>query len=303
VTRALDWERDGWDWPHRRHSHFVPTAGSRIRWHVQLMGSGPALLLLHGTGASTHSFRELMPLLARDFSVIAPDLPGHAFSTLPPEFEPTLTATAAALAELLVVLGVHPALAVGHSAGAALLVQMALEHMLDARRLVGLGAALVPFRGVGAALFPPAARLLSRSFTAARLVAHRARDPENVRRVVEGTGSRLDARGVGLYQRLASNPSHIAAVLRMLAVWDLAPLFDALPRLDPELLLVTGERDRAVPPSQAYAVASRVPRSQVTVLPATGHLLHEEQPDLVAGFVERHAGAARPVVPAKEGRP
>jgi magnesium chelatase accessory protein len=291
VTRGLDWERDGREWPHRRHSHFVPTAGSRIRWHVQRMGSGPDLLLVHGTGASTHSFRELMPLLARDFTVVAPDLPGHAFSTLPPEFEPTLTATSAALAELMGVLGVRPALAVGHSAGAAVLVQMALDGTLEARRLVG------------PALFSPAARLLSRSSTAARLVAYRARDPENVKRVVEGTGSRLDAHGVGLYQRLASNPGHIAAVLRMLAVWDLAPLFAALPRLDRELLLLAGERDRAVPLAQAHAVASRVPGTRVSVLPASGHLLHEELPALVAGFVERHGAAARSFLPRAERRP
>ena len=50
-------------------------------WHVQRMGKGPGLLMLHGTGASTHSWELLEPLLARRFQVVAPDLPGHGFTT------------------------------------------------------------------------------------------------------------------------------------------------------------------------------------------------------------------------------
>ena len=49
----LDWATDGRDWPNHAASRFVEAAG--MRWHVQVMGSGPALLLLHGTGAATHS--------------------------------------------------------------------------------------------------------------------------------------------------------------------------------------------------------------------------------------------------------
>jgi len=285
VMRGLDWERDGWDWPHREHSRFVEAGGSGIRWHVQVMGSGPVLFLLHGTGASTHSFRALMPTLARSYTVVAPDLPGHAFSRMPDGFEPTLRNTAAALEELLAALDVRPALSVGHSAGAALQIQMALDGALPATRIVALAGALVPFRGVGTALFSPAARMLARSSMAPRLIAFRARDTRNVERVVQGTGSHLDARGVEFYRRLASNPGHIAGVLRMLAVWDLEPLFRALPRLGPELLLVAGDRDRAVPLAQAYTVAAAVPRSRVEVVRGAGHLLHEEQPAAVARII------------------
>jgi magnesium chelatase accessory protein len=70
------------DWPHRTASRFVSAGG--IEWHVQVMGKGPCALLLHGTGASTHSFRDLAPALAPDFSVIAVDLPGHGFTGTPP---------------------------------------------------------------------------------------------------------------------------------------------------------------------------------------------------------------------------
>ncbi len=285
MMRGLDWEREGWDWPHREHSRFVDAAGSGIRWHVQVMGSGPVLFLLHGTGASTHSVRALMPTLARSFTVVAPDLPGHAFSRMPDRFEPTLRNTATALEELLTHLEVRPELAVGHSAGAALQIRMSLDGALPVGRIVALAGALVPFRGLGTALFSPAARLLARSSMAPRLIAFRARDTRNVERVVQGTGSHLDARGVELYRRLASNPGHIAGVLRMLAVWDLEPLFGALPRLAPELLLLAGDGDRAIPLAQAYTVNAAVPRSRVEVVRGAGHLLHEEQPAAVARLI------------------
>ncbi|MBQ1767400.1 MAG: alpha/beta fold hydrolase, partial [Aquincola sp.] len=74
----LHWARDGADWPHRAHSRFVHAGG--LHWHVQVAGQGPVLLLLHGTGASSHSMAGLLPLLAERFTVVVPDLPGHAFT-------------------------------------------------------------------------------------------------------------------------------------------------------------------------------------------------------------------------------
>ena len=47
------------------------------------MGQGPVVLLIHGTGAASHSWRGLAPLLASDFTLIAPDLPGHGFTQTP----------------------------------------------------------------------------------------------------------------------------------------------------------------------------------------------------------------------------
>ena len=76
---ALDWLAMHNRWPHASCSQFVRSA--HMRWHVQTMGSGPVALLLHGTGASTHSWRNVMPLLAQRFQVVALDLPGHGFSS------------------------------------------------------------------------------------------------------------------------------------------------------------------------------------------------------------------------------
>ena len=55
------------DWPLQAHSRQVFCAPHR--WHVQDIGEGEIVLLLHGAGGSTHSFRDLIPLLA-DLSLI-----------------------------------------------------------------------------------------------------------------------------------------------------------------------------------------------------------------------------------------
>ena len=75
----------------RRHVEDGP-----IRWHVTTMGRGPAVLLVHGTGASSHSLHPLMQRLAERFTVVAPDLPGHALTRIEPSFEPSLPSIARA---------------------------------------------------------------------------------------------------------------------------------------------------------------------------------------------------------------
>jgi magnesium chelatase accessory protein len=88
---------DRLDWPNRDGSSFVAAGG--IHWHVQRLGdpARPRLLLLHGTGAATHSFRDLAPLLANDFSVLALDLPGYGFTGQPTRAGLTLPGMAASV--------------------------------------------------------------------------------------------------------------------------------------------------------------------------------------------------------------
>jgi len=120
---SVRWEVEGQDWPNRVHSRFVRTA--MLDWHVQIAGpeagQAPVLLLVHGTGAATHSWRDLLPLLARHYTVIAPDMPGHGFTRGRISGGQSLPGMAIALGELLAKLG-HPAPAVivGHSAMARL---------------------------------------------------------------------------------------------------------------------------------------------------------------------------------------
>ncbi|RYY52594.1 MAG: alpha/beta fold hydrolase [Comamonadaceae bacterium] len=284
MTRPLDWEREGADWPHRAASSFVKAGG--IRWHVQQMGEqGPVLLMVHGTGASTHSWRLLLPLLAPHFRCVAFDLPGHAFSSAPPAAQLSLGGMAAAVAALVVRLGVTPSVVLGHSAGAAIGAWLCLHERLAPAALVSVNGAFMPLPGLAGLVFPPVARVMAATPLAARLFAWRASDRDAVRRLIADTGSVLDARGIELYARLVGNPAHADAALGMMARWNLVPLLDRLPKLKPGLHLVVGERDRAVSPAQSREIARRVPGAQLTVVPNAGHLAHEEDPSACAAAV------------------
>lgn len=277
---ALDWSVERGTWPHAECSEFHQAGG--LRWHVQRMGTGPILLLIHGTGASTHSWRSLAPLLAEHFTVIAADLPGHAFTESLPRRGFSLAGMAEAVAALVQSLDVDPRAVIGHSAGAAILARCCLDGALRPDLLVSINGALLPFRGPAGFLFPPLAKLLFLNPLTPRMFARSARDPERVTRLIRGTGSELDETGIALYGRLFSNPVHVAATLGMMANWDLHGLMRDLERLKVPLLLLTGENDQAVAPTDAERVRRRVGSARVVRLPGLGHLAHEEEAAAVA---------------------
>ncbi len=279
---SLDWHREGMTWPSHDASLFVEAGG--IRWHVQRMGAGPALLLLHGTGASTHSWRQLMPILARRFTVIAPDLPGHGFTAMAPRRGMSLPGMARLVAALLAELDVAPVLVAGHSAGAAILARMAIDGVIAPSALVSLNGAFLPFGGM-LRFLSPIARLMAATPLAARLFASRADDPRAVDRLLDGTGSTLDAEGVALYARLIRSPDHVHGALTMMANWELEPLVRDLGRLAVPSLLVAAANDRTVAPSQATEVASRIHGARVEKLAGLGHLAHEEAPAHIATVI------------------
>jgi magnesium chelatase accessory protein len=290
------WEREGRDWPNRAASRFVKADG--LRWHVQIMGRGPVLLLVHGTGAATHSWRDLTPILARDFTVVAPDLPGHGFSAMPSASGLSLPGMACGLTALLRALDLTPVLAAGHSAGAAILARMCLNGDIAPRGLVSLNGAFLPLPGGPARIFAPVAKLLARVPVVPHIFAWHVSDRAVAERLIRSTGSTIDAIGMDCYARLMRRPGHPAAALGMMANWDLLPLQRDLPRLRPPLLLIVGGNDRSIPPAAGGRVARLVPGAKVITMPGLGHLAHEEQPEQTASAIERFAQCTGVLVPA-----
>ncbi len=277
------------DWPNKAASRFVAQGG--LTWHVQVAGTGPVLLLIHGTGAATHSWRDMLAPLAAQFTVVAPDLPGHGLTRVPGNHALSLPAMARDLGGLLGKLDLAPVLAVGHSAGAAILARMCLDGIIAPAGLVSLNGAFLPLGGPAGQVFAPLARVLVGLPVLPQLFAWRAGNTRVVERLLAGTGSRLDADGVALYQRLVRNPGHAAAALRMMANWDLAPLVRDLPKLRARLLLVVGEGDLAIPPADAARVAALVPGAEVVRWPGLGHLAHEEDAALAVRCIVDFAGS------------
>ena len=278
-------------WPNRDASRMVDAGG--IRWHVQVAGCGPAILLLHGTGAASHSWAGMLPLLARRWTVVAPDLPGHGLSDVaPPRAALAIPGMAAAVAALLAALGVAPRVVAGHSAGAAVALRLVLDGSIRPAAVVGINAALLPpspvYRALGAPLLSP----LALSAGAARLAARVTASDWYMRRMLDSTGSRVSDDQLARYAAFARSEPHIAATLTMLASWDLAALARELPSAHVAVTLLAASRDRWVPPSAQTSAARRLPDATVVPLDGLGHLAHEEAPSAVVAHVERAAAAA-----------
>ncbi len=281
--RHLDWDRDGTDWPNRDYSDFVEAG--RLRWHVQQMGQGPVLLLLHGTGASTHSWRGLMPLLASQFRVIAPDLPGHGFTSPASSTLLSLPGMARAVGDLLQKLDANPVQIAGHSAGAAVAIQMAVGRQASPDSITSINGALLPWRGLAGQIFSPMAKVLASTSIAPRLFARQAGQQSVIERMVRETGSAIDDEGVELYRRLAAASGHVSATLGMMANWDLHSLQPELRRLKTPVHFIIGENDRTILPRDARRAAAQVPGAKIASLPGLGHLAHEEAPEKVAEII------------------
>ncbi len=282
VTDNPLWQWEGRDWPNADASRFVHAAG--IDWHVQRMGAGPQVVLVHGTGAATHSWRGVLPLLARHFDVMAMDLPGHGFTPASPRMG--LPGMAADVAALLAAEGMRPDMVIGHSAGAAIAIRMALEGSVAPRRIVSLNGALLPLQGMAGQIFSPLARALVGLPFVPWLVAWRAADRAAVVKLLNATGSKLDPRGLDLYARLFRRPGHVAGTLAMMAAWDLPAFSRDLPRLATPLTLVSGLADRTIAPGTARRVQRILPAAGLVEWPGLGHLAHEEQPALLAALVQ-----------------
>jgi magnesium chelatase accessory protein len=278
------WSKLGADWPNRAHSQFVAAAG--LKWHVQTMGEGPVLLLLHGTGAATHSWAGLMPLLAHHYTVVAMDLPGHGFSGTPDGSGLSLPGMARLIGALVTHLNIKPIAIIGHSAGAAIGAELILSGGVKAKHLIALNGAFKPFDGLAAHVFPVVAKLIALNPITILALAARGGDKKRVTQLLAGTGSRLEPDTVDFYARLFGMAGHVNGVMGMMARWELGKLVPRLPSLDAHLTLIVGTGDKTISPEVSAHVGDIVAGAKLVELAGLGHLAHEEAPDAVAAAIE-----------------
>ena len=188
-----------------------------MRWHVQVMGQGPALLLLHGTGASTHSWRDVMPKLADRIHGDGARSARPRLHANPPAKRSLSLPGMASGGRRCCFAELEPhrrARGVGHSAGAAVLVRMAVERLFAPDDIVSFNGAFFPVSGVAGQFFSPLAKAVAGATLHARRCLPRMADRKAVERLLRDTGSMIDAGGLDLYQRLFSNEGHVAGTLR-----------------------------------------------------------------------------------------
>ncbi|MCR9270350.1 MAG: alpha/beta fold hydrolase [Hyphomonadaceae bacterium] len=281
-----DWSRDGGDWPNRNCSEFWYVDGTT--WHLQRRGTGPLALLLHGTGAATHSWSPLIPELEQKFEVLAVDLPGHGFTQVRRGFQPSLPGMAAELLALMKELDAAPSTIVGHSAGAAIALYVAARRQMRPDTLVSINGAFEPFSGLMRWIAPLTAKAATMGGLAAWMVSRNSAGPEGVRSLIENVGSDPDAVDARPYSVLMRQRGHIQGALRMMANWNVSSLMLDCSKVSIPALFIAGAQDRAVPPEVSERAAGRTQNGTYLEFDKLGHLAHEEAPELVAAAIKDH---------------
>jgi magnesium chelatase accessory protein len=280
------WSVEGRNWPNRTASAFVKTA--ELVFHVQRFGidaNKPNVLLIHGTGAATHSWAALIPFLQPHYNFVAFDLPGHGFTATPQGRDLSLKGMARLISGLLKTLSFAPDIIIAHSAGAVIGVELCLSGQAKPQRLIAINGAFKPFEGLAAKVFPVAAKLIALNPLTIHALALSAKDPSRVQTMLESTGSKIDKAGLGHYTALFSASGHVGAVMGMMARWDLAELAPRMAKLATPLTLIVGEGDLAVPPKDAVLLAKSLPSASLVSLAGVGHLAHEEDASAVAAAI------------------
>ncbi|HEY0449906.1 MAG TPA: alpha/beta fold hydrolase [Actinophytocola sp.] len=248
----------------------------------RMVGSGPALLLVHGISDHSGTWLPLLSSLAERYTVIAPDLLGHGASDKP-RADYAAAAYACGLRDLLGVLDVERVTVVGHSLGGGVAMQFAYQFPERCERLV-----LVSSGGIGRAVHPvlrlasaPGAGLAIPFLTAGPL-------REVVSRVlpfVPGLDFGPDlAYAIDRYAALSEPHARTAFLRTLRSVVDLrgqvVTMLDRcyLTRGIPTLL-VWGGRDRIVPARHAGIAHAAMPGSRLEIFEKAGHFPHQTEPD------------------------
>lgn len=258
-------------------------------------GSGPAVVLIHGITASSNTWSRVMPSLARRFTVIAPDLPGHGGSDKP-KGDYSLGAHASAVRDLLLTLGHDRASVVGHSLGGGIAMQFSYQFPERCERLV-----LVDSGGLGrdVSLLLRAATLPGSEFVLPFLAATRLLDAgEFAGRMLGRMGlrARTDLEEMARGHATLSDAAARAAFVHTSrsVVEPGGQRVDASDRLylakHIPFLLVWGEHDSIIPVSHGHATHERLPSSRLEVFPNSGHFPHLDEPerfiDVLVDFID-----------------
>lgn len=269
---------------------------ARGELHCFVAGSprDPALLLIHGLGDEGDSWRRVIPALAEQFYVLAPDLPGFGRSPLP-DGSCTVTVNARALAGLLQALKVPRATLVGHSAGAMAAQRLALAAPHLVERLILLAGALP----VGVSLPPPGPLYLFLTPGIGEWVYTQLRQSQEAAyATLRPYYADLDALPIEeqaflrqrVWERVWSDRQRTAflSLLRWMT-------FDGAVRANQyraqlaqcqiPTTLVWGEHDQIVPQALGQAMARLMPQATFQTMAGAGHNLHHEQPEAVINLI------------------
>ncbi|MEJ5343932.1 MAG: 2-succinyl-6-hydroxy-2,4-cyclohexadiene-1-carboxylate synthase [Chloroflexus sp.] len=255
-----------------------------ITLHIEITGSGPALLAIHGFTGSGQTWQPLVPTLAQDHTLVLVDLIGHGASAVPPDpHRYTIEQCVTDLLALLDHLGIEHTDLLGYSMGGRIGLLLTAQAPSRIRRQILIGAS--------PGLADPAERAarLASDEALARLIEERGLEwfvDYWAAQPIFASQQRLPPAVLAAQraQRLAGNAQGYANALRGMSVGRQPSLWDTLPTITTPTLLITGALD-----SKFCAIAAQMtalmPHARHEIVPDAGHAVHLEQPDAVATLV------------------
>ena len=267
---------------------FIDVEGVRV--HYVEAGRGEPVVLIHGLNASTFSFRYMIPDLAQHFRVVALDLKGFGYSERPAEGDFSLTAQAKLVEQTMARLGIERAAVIGHSMGGAVAMHLATLFPERVDKLVLVNSATDRELRRGLRLAPLIRPLLP---AIAFLTFHR----RGFRRFELQSGihdpSYLTPEILDEYIRWSRMKGHLRGLGSFLvdrrSDGPLRPEAISAPTL-----VLWGEHDRWLPPESGEELARLIPNAQLDLVPSSGHMPMEEQPDYSARALIAFLRAAEP---------
>ncbi|MCZ7529288.1 MAG: alpha/beta fold hydrolase [Acidimicrobiia bacterium] len=249
----------------------------------RMAGKGPSILLIHGMAGSEATWEPIIPALAENFTVLAPDLPGHGASDKP-EGDYSLGAFASILRDLLDALNLRSATLVGQSLGGGIAMQFSYQYPERTDRLVlvgsgGLGGEVSPLLRLLA--LPGSEYVLPLIFPSFVRTAG-----DHVTELLHGLGMRAPfAEEVWRsYAGLTDAQTRRAFIRTLRAVIDLhGQSVSALDKLHlaygMPALIVWGENDTIIPVAHAHVAHDALPGSRLEIFEGCNHFPHTEEPE------------------------
>jgi pimeloyl-ACP methyl ester carboxylesterase len=239
-------------------SRTVQVGGHRVHYLAEGPANGPAVVLVHGLGASAEYWGNLAPYLAiAGFRVYIPDLIGYGRSEQPADFSYSVRDEAAVVVGFMDALGLKQVELGGWSMGGWIAVLVAAEHPERVSRLMLFDSAgLYAPPQFDVALFTP-----STVTQLDELKALLSPQPQPIPAFMARDILRNIRRNGWVVQR---------ALATMLTAQDVVD--NILPQLKMPVLIVWGSLDRVTPLGLGETMHRLIPQSQLDVFPGCGHM-------------------------------
>jgi pimeloyl-ACP methyl ester carboxylesterase len=281
----------------RTHYRFTDVQKHKIFYREAGPKNAPAILLLHGFPTSSHMFRNLIPVLAESYHVVALDLPGFGFTVSPSSFEHTVDHLADVVDEFTTTIGLRRYAVYVFDYGAPVGFRLALKHPDRITAFItqngnayeeGLGPGFSPIRKHwrdASAEHRAALRDLLRPKSIQWQYTHGVTDPSDV----APESYALDA---ALLARPGNAEIQLDLFLDYRTNFDLYPQFQEYLRTRrPPLLAAWGKNDLIFLPEGAEAFKRDIPDAEIHLY-ETGHFALEthatEIGEVMLDFLERN---------------